>query len=687
MRAHLAILILAATTLLTGASPHVSNIPPFPGTDVPLSDGKFMHVRELPLARMDGVVRDGARFDRSGTRIALLATFPLGAVDTDWRRMGPTQAYVADLARRSLVAITADGQATSIIWRDANHVAVSDAGTTRTFEVLPAAKLPSTAGVLQKVTPSTSGTLVSPPEEFRLQAYKTSAGSYAIGQVGAVRLRTIAVAPDGRRALVGGSVVWIDNTKNGGPPIARDGPDTVAPPSFPRTPYGDALTPVYPLGHAVFQGAYRNGTAYFAFSYGLARIVAATSDFATYAYPALPKQPDFSVGDAFGAGGDSTLYFADPENGVVQFWQNDRYVEKPMQFPAGNGGMQQLLEAMLQLGPGDRFVPPLRPDADALDNALLEWRIYPVGDVTGPRWIASFLGRAYIAGAGKGLDFTEIHEPGFPFAVLGRTDDGRLWGAMPAGRTVRGSAVVSTVSQLMYSRDGTHWMLAASLNGDPGAVGMHGGVPWVAMTAFEGDASGVEVVRIEGRFITPASTGAIYGGEDMFFADTASGFYLVCGGAPGSRKDDGSGPLVALRLDTDRLFALDGDGRNEYLRDRLNPLSAGAAEATTPFTAASTSALEALAAPYVGTLVSDALEAPGARIRPMTFDAERQFEIEYAWKPFPLATVNVAAEENGATVRRTLQRGVLAADGQTERWSRDADGRWRLVRVESRWRY
>src|SRR5215469_10245067 len=153
-----------------------------------------------------------------------------------------------------------------------------------------------------------------------------------------------------------------------------------------------------PLGHLTYQGAYRNGVAYFAFAYGLQRIVAATSDFVTFSYPSLPAQPDFTVGDGLGAGADGVLYFADPENGVVQIWRNGNYVELPLTFPDDVSDTGRLFSAMTRLTTGETGWPPVEPDQDALDAAILEWRIYPIGDVTGQGWVASYLGRAYVCG-------------------------------------------------------------------------------------------------------------------------------------------------------------------------------------------------------------------------------------------------------------------------------------------------
>jgi hypothetical protein len=666
-----------------GAAPPNSNVPPTANADIALADGKTLHARELPLGRIDGVILDGATFDPSGTRMAFLATFPNGAIEGDWRRTRPTQAFVADVSRRTLEELTSDGRASAIRWSDATHVAVTDGGANIVTAVMAGASMPRGRAHVEAITTSTSGTLVSPPDEFRLQVLKTSANSYAVGQVGAVRLRTIAVARDRANALVGALVVWIDGSKNGGSSFARSGPDTVLPPSFPGSAYGDSLTPLLPLGHVVYQGGYRNGVAYFAFSLGLRRIVAATTDFVNYSYPVLPKQPAFTAGDGLGAGADGVLYFAGPEGGSVQFWRGGKYVERSLRFPDNASNGRRLFDAIARISPRGALDPPLRPDVDALDAALLEWRVYPIGDATGDAWIASHLGRAFVAGSDA--RFKEIAEPAFPFVVLGRTDDGRLWGATPQQRTTRGSALTSSPSRLMVSRDGVHWNLAATLAGDAAAVGLHDGTPWVAMTAFEGDAAGVEVVRLDGSTSNGAPTGAVYAGEDIFFADTDGGWFLVCGGEPGTRADDGSGPLVAHRLDAASLFSFDRLGANRYLHDRLDPMHASGSDRPSPMLAASADALAALGSPYIGTIVSDEPAGFGAGFRRVSIDAEREFEVEYAWRPYPLARASTTIAGDAATVRRTLERGPLAIDGQTERWRRDASGTWRLSTIDSRW--
>jgi hypothetical protein len=237
----------------------------------------------------------------------------------------------------------------------------------------------------------------------------------------------------------------------------------------------------------------------------------------------------------------------------------------------------------------------------------------------------------------------------------------------------------------MVRRDGVHWNLAASLAGDPGAVGLHDGTPWVAMTAFEGDGAGVEVVRLDGGALKGAPTGAIYAGEDMFVADTNGGWFLVCGGEPGTRLDDGSGPLAAHRLDAGRLFSFDADGKNAYLVDRLDPMRASGDGLPSAMLASSADALLGLSSPFTSTVVSDETAGLGPAFRLLSPDDERQFEVEYAWRPYPLARVSTTIDGDAATVRRTLERGPLAIDGQTERWHRDATGRWRLSSVVSSW--
>lgn len=680
-----------AALALFAVTPPALTVPPPADADVALTDGQTLHLRMLPLGQMDGVVRDEARFDASGTRVALLATFPGGSVDGNWRTTAPTQAYVVDMSRRTLTALTSDGQASDVRWGNDSHLTIADAQARRIVAVAPATNLGASThrGRLQAIAAQPEGDVVSPPEIFRLQVFKLADGSYAIGQVGAVRLRSIALASNGQYEVIGPFIAWIDGSRSGGPPLSRSGSDDVTPPSFAGSAYGDSLTPLLPLGHAVYQGAYRNGIAYFAFSYGIARIVATTSDFVNFAYPQLPADPAFTVGDGLGAGADGTLYFARAEDGTLQYWHRNRFVERSMRFPEGTSDTQRLFKAMAKVAAGEIFEPPMRPDTDALDAALLEWRIYPIGDSMGDRWIASYLGRAYVAGSD--LTFSEIAEPSYPFAVLGRTDDGRIWGATPLRRAIQSGTIVAFSARLWSSRDGVHWGLAATLSGDPGAVGLRAGVAWVALTNHEPDAAGIEVARVGAATVLHGvATGAIYAGEDLFFANLSGGLYLVCGGAPGTREDNGAGPLVALRLDAGKLFDVDDRGFNVYLRDRLSPAPAKPADVgisdAEPIVDPSFAELAGTNGAVLPTIVTDLAPPTDARVRMMTFEEARAFRIEYAWVPYPLSEINVSRSGGGLTVNRRIERGPLAASGTVERWSRDANGSWKLISTVSRWK-
>ena len=673
------LLVAVIAVVCCGAAPRVSSVPPSADSDVKLSDGRVLHMLELPLARLDGVVLDGASFDASGTRVVLLARFLNGSIDGDHRRAAPTQAYVADVSRRTLTELTTDGLATGIRWSGSSRVVVTDGGKTSPFDVGSALARPFSSSMrIGRVTASTSGSLVSPSSEFRLQVLKLDVDTYAIGQVGAVRLRTLAISQDHRLALVGSFIAWIDASKGHGASFARVGPDEVLPPSFFDDAYGRTVTPVLPLGHLTYQGAYRNGIAYFAFAYGLQRIVAATSDLVTYSYPSLPARPDYTVGDGLGAGADGVLYFADPENRVVQIWRNGRYVEFPLTFPDNVSDTSRFFSAMSNLTSGDQVWPPVEPGQDALDAAMLEWRIYPIGDVTGEGWVASYLGRAYVSGADR--RFHEILEPASPFAVLSRTDDGRIWGASPSERSVSRGRVVRSGSVVWSSRDGVHWARVTSLAGSTGAVGRRGSDVWVALSKAESDGAGVEVARVMGASSLATPTGAIYAGEDLFFADVASGFYLVAGGEPGTRQDDTSGALVALRLDPysrragiDRLPA---SGRN-----------LGLSESEATFSRPSIKSLESLDAPLTTTIVVDS--SPGntsTSVRWMTPDTLRRFQIEFAWTPYPLERVSVLENDDTATVTRTIEQGPLSVSGQREQWHRSASGAWTLTAILQRWK-
>ena len=689
--------VVVAAMLCCGAAPRISSVPPSADSDVKLSDGRVLHVLELPLARLDGVVLDGATFDTSGARVVLLARFPTGAINGDYRRASPTQAYIVDVSRRTLTQLTTDGLATAVRWSGPSRVTVTDDGKSSPFDVGNAQAGSVRGGIrIDRVTASTNGTLVSPASEFRLQVLKEDEGSYAVGQVGAVRLRTIAESGDHRLALVGSFIAWIDASKSHGASFSRIGPDDVLPPSF-DDEYGKTLNPILPLGHPTYQGAYRDGVAYFAFAYGLQRIVAATTDFVTYSFPSLPAQPDYTVGDGLGAGADGVLYFADPENRVVQIWRNGRYVEFPLTFPDNVSDTSRLFRAIPPLTSGDRPFPPVDPDQDALEAAIMEWRIYPLGDVTGQGWVASYLGRAYVSGADR--RFHEISEPAFPFAVLSRTDDGRIWGASIQMRYVRDGSVVRTESRIWSSRDGVNWSDWGDIGGSPGAVSLHGGRIWIALSGFEDDAPGVEIWAQDSTHILGQPIGAVYAGEDLFFADVASGFYVICGGEPGTRPDNTSGPLAAFRLDTTSIAA------SEFLRTlwggRIQPIPASQGSVTSrAFAQPSLAALADRNDATISTVVD--ADSPGYTnccllsepvgiigsmrcCRWMTPDFLRRFELEYAWTPYPLARVSADERGDSATVTRTLELGPLSISGRRESWHRDAPGGWSLSAILERW--
>src|SRR5215472_2759508 len=159
---------VVAIVLCCGATPRISSVPPSADSDVALSDGRVLHVLELPLARLDGIVLDGATFDTSGTRVVLLARFPNGAIDGDYHRAAPTQAYVVDVGRRTLTQLTTDGLATALRWSGSSRVIVTDDGKSSSFDIGSAAAGSIRGSMrIDRVTAFTNGTLVSPASEFR----------------------------------------------------------------------------------------------------------------------------------------------------------------------------------------------------------------------------------------------------------------------------------------------------------------------------------------------------------------------------------------------------------------------------------------------------------------------------------------------------------------------------------------
>ena len=669
--------LLVAMLLTTAAA---STVPPPSGVTVALPDHLYLHMSALPLGRLDGTIRGKAAFDSSGTRAVFVAVFPGATLSGDWRTLDPVQAYVLDCGRRTLTQLTIDGQARAVRWESDRTVIVWDGDRQNRFSVTAASTAPPP---LRMADPDRAlgAAVLAEGGEGRFLVAKTSAGRYVVEQVGARTLRSHGAAPNGAYALVGGFLAWVDASNRAGPDISHQGATDLAPPSFAGSAYGDVLQPVLPLGHAVYQGAYRNGAAYFPFSYGVRRIVAQTSDLVTYAYPAVPQDLSYSVGDALGADPNGRLYFGRPESSEVTYWRDGRYVQATLSFPSQAGSETALEWAMQRVAPGDPLWPPLRPDEDALDTALLQWRMYPVGDAIGQRWIASYLGRVMIGDASGRFRFTGT--PQSPFAVLGRTDDGRLWGASPQFRYFSQSLFNDASSTLWWSRDGKGWLLAATVPGDVGAVGIDHRQVWVALTHPWLGRAAIFVMPLGAP--GAAITGGSYDGEQLFFASLPTGFYLVWGATPGRRQNGDEGPLCAYRIDESSLYADAGIGLNPFAQaiyapagDQTLPAPSYDVHDGLAFVQPTLDAIAALPPAAHATLVTnvDAIAVDPSRITLMSFEQERAFEIKYALRPYPLAMVRVIENGDAALVVRQLAMGPLALQTVRERWRRVA-GQWR----------
>jgi len=644
-----------------------------------LPDNAYLHMLPLPLGRLDGAIKGQAAFDASGTRAVFIATFPGATLDGDWRTLDPVQAFVLDAGRRTLTQLTIDGQARAASWDGDRTVVVLDGDRRNRFSVgagtgqLPALRMADPRAASQAQVLGEGG-------DGRFLIVKTDLGRYAVEQVGARTLRSAGVAKSGAYAFVGSFVVWVDRTSARGPDVAREGAVEVAPPSFAGSAYGDAISPIVPLGHAVYQGAYRNGAAYFAFTYGVRRIVAQTSDLLTYTFPQVPPDLSYTVGDGFGADANGRMYFGRPESDEVTFWRDGHYVQEALSFPSQAGSEAALEWSMQHVAPGDPLWPALRPDEDALDSALLQWRLYPIGDSVGERWIASYLGRLMIGD--KLGRFRFASTPQFPFAVLGRTDDGRLWGASPLFRYFSQSVFTDASSTLWWSRDGVAWLGAGTIPGDVGAVGLDHRRVWLALThPWLGRAS-ISVMPLGES--SAAITGGGYDGEQLFFASLPAGFYLVWGATPGRRQNGDQGPLCAYRVDRDLLYANAGMGLNIFAQQLFDPSSDPSLPPATfdardglAFAQPTLDAIDALAPAAHATLVTniDALSVDPSRITLLSFEQERAYEIKYAGRPYPLASVRVLVNGDSALVVRQFSRGPLATTITSERWSREG-GRW-----------
>ncbi len=378
---------MLAGALLFGAlgiAPANAAGPPPPDVAIKLRDGHYLHLAPLPFGGLAAVPVGAARFDASGTRAVLLATFPGGAIRGEWRGASPTFAYLVDAGRGTLTQLSTDGHAVSVAWSGANAVTILEAAH-QPFELavagagggaLPVARFRPGSDV-----PDGSA-YVSPKTTDRFAVFRAGDGRYVVQQIGARRFRIGGVASNGAYAVIGSYLAWIDGQRHIAHQVARFGPDLVEPLSFAGSPYGDALVPILPLGNPVYQAAYRNGVAYFSFSYGVQRIVAATNDLVNFWFPTLPHDPLFTVGDGLGASPDGALYFIRPEEDTMLFTRGGRYVRVNISgLDAARD--EHALHAALHY---------IDPTEDALHAALLEWRFYPVGDAAGQRWVASRLG-------------------------------------------------------------------------------------------------------------------------------------------------------------------------------------------------------------------------------------------------------------------------------------------------------
>ncbi len=671
-----ATLVGLAVGFASGASPPV--VPPNPNVIMALPDKTFLHMLMLPLGRIEGTIRGRAIFDTSGTRAIFLAVFPGATLSGDWRSIDPVQAFVLDANRRTLTQLTIDGLANAVSWDGEQTVSVQDGDRRNRYPVAPPqGSLP--AHRMADAIAAQSGAYVAQGGDGRFNVVKTDAGRYAVEQVGARALRIEGTARNGAFAVVGHFLVWVDGSGRNSS-ISRGGPVAVAPPAFDGSAYGDAITPILPLGQSMYQGAYRNGKAYFAFTYGVRRIVAQTSDLVTYSYPAVPADLSYTVGDGFGADANGGLYFGRPESDEVTFWRNHQYVHQQLTFPSQAGSENELEYAMARIAPGDPLWPPMRPDQDALDTAMLQWRLYPVGDVIGERWIASYLGRVLLGDSHGNFRFAGA--PQFPFAVLGRTDDGRIWGASPQYRYFSQSIFTDDASTVWWTRDGVAWLEAATVPGDAGAVGLDHRQVWIALThPWLGRAS-ISLVRLGDS--TPAITGGGYAGEQLFFASLPTGFYLVWGATPGRRLNGDQGTLCAYRIDQTALFGNAGMGLNTFAQQLFAPQT----DPSLPVASFSERDVLPIVQPTLDTLATlppaahailatnvDGVQVDPSRITLMSFDQERAFEIKYAGRAYPFAAVRVTVGGDMAMVTRIFMRGPLDFVGAVERWTK-VEGRW-----------
>ena len=654
---------------------------------VKLKDGRYLHMLALPLGPMAGTVVGAAQFDASGTRALVRATFAGAAVDGDWHTLSPTRAFLVDAVRRQVHLLSAETSVAALTWAGEQRAELrSKAGRQEiTVGSAAAGSLPSSRIAPQRDLLA-GGVRVSPDGLEQISVHRVGRGRYVLYEAG-TRYRIAGIARSGAYAVAGSCLTWIDNSAGSGRRLTTDATDDLGPVRFSGSSYGDALTPIVPLGHAVYQGAYRNGTAYFPLSYRLSRIVAATQDFQHWTFPRLPSDPTYSTGDSFGTAGGGRLYFAWPEGGRLAFAAHGGYRQMRLHVPEGARDLRPLVQAMSAIAPGERLWPPLRPDEDALDAALLQWRLYPLSAELGKSWIASYLGRMFLADSDARLHAAAA--PSFPFALLGKTDDGRIWGAAPRLRTFARGSVSNQSANVWWTRDGVAWHWLTSLQGSPGAVATSSDALWIALTQAVRGEPLIAVMRRRGAHSAEAFTGGSYNGEQLFFASVRSGFYLVWGATPGWRLNGDGGVLSALRIDPATFF---DTGANELMRARSDPaldasLPAAAYEVQDggAFLEPSLRQIAGLHTPKRVVLRSNAAGAQSsAQVMPRSIEQERAYEIKYGARPHPLATVAVSVHGEHATVLRELALAILSERGTVEDWTKTAQG-WQLRRVVQQW--
>ncbi len=668
---------------------------PRPDVSLALRDGRFLHLVPLPFGTLAAAVVGPALFDKTGTRVALLAEFPGAGIRGDWRSADPVQAFFLDAARLTLTQLTTDGRATAVRWNGDATLALSEehqAGTA--VPVAPAARGAGPPGRMLAGDGVPSGSSrVSQESSDRLAVYKTPDGRYAVVQIGAKRFHIAGTAHGGSYAIIGAYLAWIDGRRHIDRQIARTGPDNAEPLSFAGSPYGDALAPIVPIGSPVYQSAYRNGVVYLTFSHGVERIVAASDDLVNYWFPALPHAPVFTVGDGFGASPDGAFYFIRPEEETMLFTRAGTYVRTTMTGLDAGRDEGAMVAAMRRLA-GIAKGAAMRPSADALDAAMFQWRFYPVGDASGERWIGSRFGRVLI-GDPHGR-FAPGRQPAFPFVVLGRSDDGRIWGATPTARSLQRDDIAAASSSVWSTRDGSTWRFEVSLAGDVGAIGTHGTEVWAALTRPWLRLPMIWLSRIDVAAPQLWPTGGTYAGEQLAFAGLSNGFYLLWGATPGRRLGGDGGPLCGYRIDAAALAARDAAGDDVFIAQRLKPdddpslprpgeLSSGAAALLEPTLAVARSLPSGGRLTLASNVAFDGSVPDG--VIAMGLEQERAFELKYAGRPYPLAIVAADIHDDRATVTRSFQYGPLHASGEVERWNRDAGGAWHLVSSESRYSF